>query len=345
MSDPLSEYNLYYHIPVVDHNRNQGTQFRPPIVPNHPHRALYAPPPSYIPIRPTAGLVYPPLPSPGQGFVNPGEIFLPRNTDVNQVVAPLNESVVSDRRAAQLLDSNNPEFGTSGGHDGYGLPPTQFNVPIDPFIFEQPGPAALLPQANEPWSFRADPAPGESLADFLAHTLPPSSVIDAEALGDVTVVDEVDKVEEEEEEGGGGNGNESSEYLNQRSEEKGKGKARQKTPKESVEKRKRGRPRKDASLLVKGENPAGQKKKGKGKGTSGKGGWIRRPKACAACNNRHIRCIGGPPCNYCISRNKTCILEGDSLERKKTPPLTTRHPFEGPSASSSSYVPLAQFQL
>lgn len=289
MSDPLSEYNLYYHIPVVDHNRNQGTQFRPPIVPNHPHRALYAPPPSYIPIRPTAGLVYPPLPSPGQGFVNPGEIFLPRNTDVNQVVAPLNESVVSDRRAAQLLDSNNPEFGTSGGHDGYGLPPTQFNVPIDPFIFEQPGPAALLPQANEPWSFRADPAPGESLADFLAHTLPPSSVIDAEALGDVTVVDEVDKVEEEEEEGGGGNGNESSEYLNQRSEEKGKGKARQKTPKESVEKRKRGRPRKDASLLVKGENPAGQKKKGKGKGTSGKGGWIRRPKACAACNNRHIR--------------------------------------------------------
>lgn len=289
MSDPLSEYNLYYHIPVVDHNRNQGTQFRPPIVPNHPHRALYAPPPSYIPIRPTAGLVYPPLPSPGQGFVNPGEIFLPRNTDVNQVVAPLNESVVSDRRAAQLLDSNNPEFGTSGGHDGYGLPPTQFNVPIDPFIFEQPGPAALLPQANEPWSFRADPAPGESLADFLAHTLPPSSVIDAEALGDVTVVDEVDKVEEEEEGGGGGNGNESSEYLNQRSEEKGKGKARQKTPKESVEKRKRGRPRKDASLLVKGENPAGQKKKGKGKGTSGKGGWIRRPKACAACNNRHIR--------------------------------------------------------
>ncbi|XAO24037.1 hypothetical protein I312_102827 [Cryptococcus bacillisporus CA1280] len=289
MSDPLSEYNLYYHIPVVDHNRNQGTQFRPPIVPNHPHRALYAPPPSYIPIRPTAGLVYPPLPSPGQGFVNPGEIFLPRNTDVNQVVAPLNESVVSDRRAAQLLDSNNPEFGTSGGHDGYGLPPTQFNVPIDPFIFEQPGPAALLPQANEPWSFRADPAPGESLADFLAHTLPSSSVIDAEALGDVTVVDEVDKVEEEEEEGGGGNGNESSEYLDQRSEEKGKGKARQKTPKESVEKRKRGRPRKDASLLVKGENPAGQKKKGKGKGTSGKGGWIRRPKACAACNNRHIR--------------------------------------------------------
>lgn len=197
--------------------------------------------------------------------------------------------MVSDRRAAQLLDSNNPEFGTSGGHDGYGLPPTQFNVPIDPFIFEQPGPAALLPQANEPWSFRADPAPGESLADFLAHTLPPSSVIDAEALGDVTVVDEVDKVEEEEEEGGGGNGNESSEYLDQRSEEKGKGKARQKTPKESVEKRKRGRPRKDASLLVKGENPAGQKKKGKGKGTSGKGGWIRRPKACAACNNRHIR--------------------------------------------------------
>lgn len=197
--------------------------------------------------------------------------------------------MVSDRRAAQLLDSNNPEFSTSGGHDGYGLPPTQFNVPIDPFIFEQPGPATLLPQANEPWSFRADPAPGESLADFLAHALPPSSVIDAEALEDVTVVDEVDKVEEEEEEEGGGNGNESSEYLDQRSEEKGKGKARQKTPKESVEKRKRGRPRKDASLLVKGENPAGQKKKGKGKGTSGKGGWIRRPKACAACNNRHIR--------------------------------------------------------
>lgn len=289
MSDPLSEYNHYYHIPVVDHNRNQGTQFRPPIVPSHPHRALYAPPPSYIPIRPTAGLVYPPLPSPGQAFVNPGEIFLPRNTDVNQVVAPLNESVVSDRRAAQLLDSNNPEFSTSGGHDGYGLPPTQFNVPIDPFIFEQPGPAALLPQANEPWSFRADPAPGESLADFLAHALPPGSVVDAEALADVTVVDEVDKVEEEEEGGGGGNGNESSEYLDQRSEEKGKGKARQKTPKESVEKRKRGRPRKDASLLVKGETPASQKKKGKGKGTSGKGGWIRRPKACAACNNRHIR--------------------------------------------------------
>ncbi|KIR26885.1 hypothetical protein I309_04263 [Cryptococcus deuterogattii LA55] len=294
MSDPLSEYNLYYHIPVVDHNRNQGTQFRPPIVPSHSHGALYAPPPSYIPIRPTTGLVYPPLPSPGQGFINPGEIFLPRRTDVNQAITPLNESVVSDRRPAQLLDSNNHEFSNiSGGHDGYGLPPTQLNVPIDPFLFGLPqtGPSAPLPQANEPWSFPADPVPCEPLADFQAHALPPSSVLDAEALGDVIVVGEVDEVGEEEEEEGGGNGNESSEYLDQRSKEKGKGKSRQKTPKESVEKRKRGRPRKDASILAKDENPTGQKKKGKGKGTSGKGGWIRRPKACAACNNRHIRII------------------------------------------------------
>lgn len=292
MSDPLSEYNLYYHIPVVDHNRNQGTQFRPPIVPSHSHGALYAPPPSYIPIRPTTGLVYPPLPSPGQGFINPGEIFLPRRTDVNQAITPLNESVVSDRRPAQLLDSNNHEFSNiSGGHDGYGLPPTQLNVPIDPFLFGLPqtGPSAPLPQANEPWSFPADPVPCEPLADFQAHALPPSSVLDAEALGDVIVVGEVDEVGEEEEEEGGGNGNESSEYLDQRSKEKGKGKSRQKTPKESVEKRKRGRPRKNASILAKDENPTGQKKKGKGKGTSGKGGWIRRPKACAACNNRHIR--------------------------------------------------------
>lgn len=367
MSDPTSQYNFYYQIPVTDDNRNQGTQVRPPTVPSQQEGSLHGPQPSYIPIRPTPILGYPPLPSPSQAFVNPGEIFLSAHAGVNQTVTPSTESVFSDERPAQLLDSNIDESTTFGGHSRFGQPGTQSSLSIDPFLLERRDSQGPLLHPSEPWSFRADTVHAGPSTGFQGLALPPKSGIDTDVLEDVIEVGEADEVvEEEEKEGeGGGNESESSEYIDPSSKAKGKGKARQEAPKETAVKRKRGRPRKNVeqpSARAEEENRAGQKKKGKGKGTSGKGGWNRRPKACTACNNRHIRvsprllysslnrayelyqCIGGPPCNYCVSRNKTCILDTDSLEKKRTPPLTTSHPFEGPSASSSSNVPLTRHQ-
>ncbi|OWZ58548.1 hypothetical protein C356_01143 [Cryptococcus neoformans c45] len=341
MSDPTSQYNFYYQIPVVDDSRNQVTQVRPPTGPSQHQGALHTPQPSYIPIRPTPILGYPPPPGPSQGFVNPGEIFLSANAGVSQTFTPSTRSVFSDERPAQLSDSNIDESTTFGGPSRFGLPGTQSNVLIDPFLLQPQESQGPLPHPSEPWSFRAEPVRGGPSTDFQ------SPALDPDVLEDVIEVGEADEMEGQEGEGGGGgNESESSEYIDPSSKAKGKRKARQEAPKENVPKRKRGRPRKNveqSSARAEEGNPADQKKKRKG--NSGKGGWNRRPKACTACNNRHIRCIGGPPCNYCVNRNKTCILDTDSLEKKRTPPLTTSHPFEGPSASaSSSSVPLTRHQ-
>ncbi|WVO12840.1 hypothetical protein L204_100448 [Cryptococcus depauperatus] len=107
--------------------------------------------------------------------------------------------------------------------------------------------------------------------------------------------------------------------------------------------KRRGRPPK--SQVQKRPNTSDEtREQVKRKSLSVKGGWKRRAKACKECSSRHGRCKNGPPCDRCVRKKIDCVFEGSLSPNCHTNPtaLITNAPLVTASPSAMPSLPSGQ---